>query len=160
MAKFHGCDYAFIDDEGVPIQKAWTVATKDVFLYNELAAHQCPGCVRHRWCGGKFSKRSENYTDSMAYGTHEAWRKSVVHDLTQQVKVVPCAVAATKSQRMKERISRRKQTRYPKLQKTTWARRRRCLHRLSPTPSFTERTLEDTGGSSQDARQEGNNGDY
>ena len=106
MVKFHGCAYGFTDDEGVPIQKAWTVATNDEFLYNELAAHQCPGCVRHRWCEGKFSKRSEDYTDLMAYGIHEAWRKSVRHDLAQQMKVVPCAVAATKSQRRKERAFR------------------------------------------------------
>ena len=78
-AKCQGCAFGLCDDHKQPIMKPWTIATDDPVLVRTLEAYKCPGKLvhpHHAPCQGKYTKRTEGYTDTMVKAVHRAWQQS------------------------------------------------------------------------------------
>eukprot|EP00972_Heterocapsa_arctica_P065330 9644882-Heterocapsa_arctica.AAC.1 len=57
-----------INDNGVPIEKLWTIATNDGFLFRTMSGCKCPGKAihpNHQSCAGKCTRLTEEYTWTM-----------------------------------------------------------------------------------------------
>eukprot|EP00972_Heterocapsa_arctica_P026879 3955556-Heterocapsa_arctica.AAC.1 len=54
-----------INDNGVPIQKPWTIATNDGYLWRAMSGCNSPGKTGHpnqQPCAGKYTRLTEEYT--------------------------------------------------------------------------------------------------
>ena len=80
---FHGCMYGLVSIrpkfKGMPIQKAWTIAT-NVPELREYLNKQCNHERKeHCECRGLDAHASENYTPEVADAVHGAWKKHCHH---------------------------------------------------------------------------------
>ena len=82
-----GCMLGITNHQGLPLRKAWTVASSVSML--RLSAHRCDRNHRHGESRGKDLKHSENYTYTMTDCIHHGW-KSVCDKLSKH-----CACALT-----------------------------------------------------------------
>jgi hypothetical protein len=72
---FHGCMLGLVTPEGVPMRKAWTVATNCSELRATLAAARCDGKHPHHKIEGKLTELSGFYPEPMAVAIHQALQK-------------------------------------------------------------------------------------
>ena len=80
-ARCRGCAVGVVDDAVTPMPKPWHIATSDSFLFEALSC-PCPGSdvhPIHATVQGKYTKGTENYTDTMVKLIHEGWRRSCEH---------------------------------------------------------------------------------
>ena len=162
-AKCQGCAYGLCDDDGTPIKKPWTIATDDAHLACEIERGKCPGHFahpNHAPCSGKYTKKSEGYTDAMARAIHRGWRASCMSRAvavatpprvaTPAVPVVkarlppmvqpPCAdgIHAIAAPAMPPERPRRKSEKVPRLPlKTTTGERQEHRPKDNPWPVFS-----------------------
>jgi hypothetical protein len=69
------------DEHGVPILKPWTIATNEKLLIKAFKNKQCPGKSihpKHQPVAGKYTKKTEEYTDEMVRIIHKAWKISCI----------------------------------------------------------------------------------
>ena len=75
-----GCSLGLTDDNGVPMRKGWTIATNDKYIREGFADKHCPGKDVHPYHAkveGKYTKKTEEYTDEMVGIIHKSWKRSV-----------------------------------------------------------------------------------